>query len=334
MYSIAPLWPILLATFACTTDVDDSGAQHHTTTPQHDQTWVDINMSTRFGCALDGEGYARCSGSEEEDNPRGEEPDTPLSEIASSHFLVACGLDSYGVTQCFGDPGGYELAMSIADAPSDPMRRLAAGQVTMCGIRSSDGLPDCWGGEQAGWTSDEPTIALSNIALARAGSCGISIDDGSMICWGDRDSSVISTPPDGVFTHLDIGYEVGVAITDRGSLAFWGNDEYGATDLSGGFGVDDLPEGEFVQVAVGHWFEGWHPAVDADSVSSAHACAIEQSAEIVCWGDGRFGATDPPSLGPGWTDVDAQGLGSCGIHSGKIYCWGTFYPDAVLPPDL
>lgn len=299
--------------------VDDSGE------PPQITGWTDLSLATRFGCALDADGYARCSGTEVL-SPRGYEPDVPLTGIATS-FKTGCGLQEDLRPLCFGIADEeHSDNIVLTPAPDVSMSSLASGPVTMCGIRAEGATPICWGSVQSDGTvvGSEPSTALAKLSQSSVGACGITTDGGDIVCWGDDEVSVTSSPPEGSFVDLDLGGASGVAITTTGELVGWGTNA---------FGVVDVPDGRFVQVAVGAWMEGLHTELDGDWTVSGHACAIDTATDITCWGDAEYGATIPPSLGPGWTDVDTNGLASCGIHSGDIYCWGTFEIAQELPPE-
>jgi hypothetical protein len=284
--------------------------------------WVDLSLSSRFGCALDAGGIAACSGIVGGyGSPIGYEPDESLHNIATS-YATGCGLREDQTPLCFGyaDEEHFENIILIP-APGDRMRSLASGSVTLCGVRAEDGRAVCWGSDVFGVPGNEPEDSFVSLSQSLYGVCGVTVE-GGISCWGDA-KEPINDPPDGTFVSLDQGGVVGVAINTSGRLVPWGHDIYA---------LWDVPEGSFVQVAVGAWTEGMHLEL-GESTMSGHACAINKEAELVCWGDDRYGATDAPALGKGWTDVDANGLATCGIHSGQIHCWGTMLAGQVLPPE-
>ncbi len=66
-----------------------------------------------------------------------------------------------------------------------------------------------------------------------------------------------------------------------------------------------------------------------------HACAIDASTKLYCWGDNSFGqlgetsllATGTPripfaAMPDQWTSVSAGDQHTCGIRNGTLYCWG------------
>ncbi len=71
------------------------------------------------------------------------------------------------------------------------------------------------------------------------------------------------------------------------------------------------------------------------SAGGAHACGIDNSGYLYCWGNddsGQLGNTEalnsktaPDRIGDSrsWTAISAGGVHTCGIRSGKLYCWGS-----------
>ena len=69
----------------------------------------------------------------------------------------------------------------------------------------------------------------------------------------------------------------------------------------------------------------------AISVGGAHACALLDSGEIVCWGANYFAQAFEPS--GRFSAVSAGGWHTCGLReTGEIECWGHFYDGATLEP--
>ena len=57
------------------------------------------------------------------------------------------------------------------------------------------------------------------------------------------------------------------------------------------------------------------------SAGGAHSCGLRTDGSIECWGDNRYGQSDPP--GGSFTQVSAGDRYSCGLRTdGSIECWG------------
>ena len=78
-------------------------------------------------------------------------------------------------------------------------------------------------------------------------------------------------------------------------------------------------------------------AIRALTAGVHHACAIDDTGRLLCWGNNRNGqvgldlvveraliatAIDGPDGPLGWTAVDAGDYHTCGVQNGKLACWG------------
>jgi hypothetical protein len=107
------------------------------------------------------------------------------------------------------------------------------------------------------------------------------------------------TPPEGVFTRVDAGYNHTCAIKSDGALACWGWNDYG---------IATPPEGGFTQVSAG----------------GMHSCAIKTDGTLQCWGNNLYGQQlyNPP-IGT-FMQISAGGFHTCGIKTdGMLQCWGS-----------
>ena len=69
----------------------------------------------------------------------------------------------------------------------------------------------------------------------------------------------------------------------------------------------------------------------AIAVRTGHACAITESAAVVCWGGNEYGQTEAP---PGrYTAITSSKWGSCALAEiGKQVCWGKGERAIDVPP--
>jgi Regulator of chromosome condensation (RCC1) repeat len=119
--------------------------------------------------------------------------------------------------------------------------------------------------------------------------------DGTLACWGDNEYGE-SIPPAGTFTSVSAGGWDTCAIRPDGSAACWGFDENGETKP---------PEGPFAEVSVG----------------VMHACGLRIDGTIVCWGNDTAGETKPPA--GTFTHVAAGAYFTCAVRAdGTVACWG------------
>ena len=110
-----------------------------------------------------------------------------------------------------------------------------------------------------------------------------------------------------------------------------------ATACSGSTGIesearDDEPE---AQAEATHLSAAPLPSVGpfaAVATGRQHTCAIRVEGTIACWGDNRFGQSDPPD--GSFTAVTSDHSHNCAIRvEGTIECWGGSFGTEVVPPD-
>ena len=137
----------------------------------------------------------------------------------------------------------------------------------------------------------------AKFASVSAGSdhtCGVRTD-GSVACWGD-DEYGQSTPPEGQFASVSAGSDHTCGVRTDGSVACWGDDEYGQSTP---------PEGQFASVSAGQ----------------GHACGVRTDGSVACWGDDEYGRSTPPE--GEFASVSAARIHTCGVRTdGSVACWG------------
>ena len=130
--------------------------------------------------------------------------------------------------------------------------------------------------------------------------------------------------------HISLGGDHTCGIADNGELFCWGHN--GSGQLGDGTnGVDD----EDIPTRIGINSDWTHISLGGD-----HTCGIN-SGKLFCWGhngsgqlgDGTNGADSddvstnkniPTRIGinSDWTHISLGDAHSCGINSGKLFCWG------------
>ncbi len=69
------------------------------------------------------------------------------------------------------------------------------------------------------------------------------------------------------------------------------------------------------------------------SVGGAHTCALNESAELVCWGNNEFGQADAPK--GHFRSVTSGGAHTCAVQdSGGVVCWGALPSEVETPAFL
>ncbi|MCY4424627.1 MAG: RCC1 domain-containing protein [Acidimicrobiaceae bacterium] len=283
--------------------------------------FVDVSAGERTSCGVRAGGALECWGDGfGEDVPVGSF--TRVSVSHDPYDRYGCALGEDGSVVCWGRVlGGY------AGDPDGVFVDVAAGVGTGCGLRGG-GEVVCWGvGGSATWgmwTVDP----FAGRAGADAGGlislfggfshwCGLDAA-GVLVCWGGPVSRGVSDPPVGKFVEVS-----GAA---GGGWGGWGG---GGADYVCGLragGEIDCWAAEFGSHDAGRWvyqesgpYEGHEvlervevssdygqaepPAGRFVSVSAApeHACAVDTSGRVVCWGSDYRHQLDPAVPGRGWS---------------------------------
>ena len=239
----------------------------------------------------------------------GEGGDSRGVYVAVDVHSGACALRVDGSIQCWG--------AGLAGVPrgSGGYERLALAQYGGCGLTVSNGKTECFSVLSnsfqpppipLGGTSRYAEIDMTGIGFL----CGLTDDSGEVFCQGD---GAPEAPVEGTFSQFSIGHHgatgtfSGCALALDGSAVCWTWD----TDVV----LTPTPDGPFRQIAVG----------------GQHACAIDQTSSLVCWGMNDFGQTSPPS---GMFDRVSSGDGhSCALaSSGTVECWGDDSQGQSTPP--
>jgi alpha-tubulin suppressor-like RCC1 family protein len=212
---------------------------------------------------------------------------TASNTFASATDFYAGALDTWG--------GGNELLPTLFD--SSTWTAVSGAGDHACGIKSG-GTLWCWGtGSRLGNGSAATVAAPTQVLLP------------SSTGWSKVSAGSLHT----------------CAIRTDGTLYCWGKNS------SGQLGQGDTTE-EYTPVQVGTG-TNWSAVTSGD----AQTCGIRGSGLLYCWGDnvaGQIGNNDlgndalsPVSIavpgGGSWTSAETAFQFTCGLSSGKVYCWGS-----------
>tara|TARA_B100000749_G_scaffold122825_1_gene93951 strand:- start:202610 stop:205459 length:2850 start_codon:yes stop_codon:yes gene_type:complete len=280
-------------------------------------TWTHVDLGSDYSCGIDagalycwGEGTYGSTGLgsfADFSVPTQVGTDTNWTSIHSGYADESCGIES-GRLFCWGLNNHGILATGSA-IPFYSLTPLQVGTSTQ-------------------WTK---------ISVGLTHACGIKDDD--LYCWGDRYGSKgatgvgftligsTSTPQqvstmDG-FDFIHAKYNSICALRD-GKLYCWGdNSDNQIGDFNTGTAIVGYP----VRVGL---FSDWETV----SGGRSHTCGI-RSGSLYCWGDDTDGevgngsassanVTAPEKIGvdSNWTDVSSGFEFTCGIESGRLFCWG------------
>jgi len=241
-----------------------------------------------------------------------------------------------------------KLDIGLYEADSRNFDILATGQEHSCGIDA--GKIFCWGSDSQGQVGNGSASSSNVTAPERIGlsdtwthisagtlhTCGI--EAGKLFCWGydsrgqlgngSASSSHVTSPErigsSDSWTHISTGSYHTCGIDD-GELFCWGSDFHGKV----GNGPESssnvtAPERIGLSNSWTHIFAG-----------SSHTCGID-AGELFCWGSdfhGKVGngsasssnVTAPEKIGSSddWTHISAGSSHTCGIDTGKLFCWGS-----------
>jgi hypothetical protein len=133
------------------------------------------------------------------------------------------------------------------------------------------------------------------LALAMTHSAAFAGGSKVEVCHeGDQGLEILSVSENAVSAHID----------NHG-------DTYVLQDEVCGDGIDDDCDGLVDEdCGAAQVSAGWY-----------HSCAVEDSGELQCWGDNRYGQLDAPE--GSFTQLSAGGYHSCAVEdSGELQCWG------------
>ncbi len=263
----------------------NSGARRKVGTPEG--SFTDVVAANLYACGVRADGTGFCWG----DAIRGDRSHVPqaTSVHGHSHFGVCMGLADGGASCVEGTAWHIRMdpPQSVLDA--GPLRSVVAGLGFGCGL-DPDGLARCW---RFAGDLDAPSDPLKFIAAGGRHACGIKESDSSLMCWKwtyDASSgfgrrplnsySHLTTEPDGEFKFVDTSYGPSCAVRVGGDVICWGRGSIlSQAVINRRF--NDVPEGEYLTVSI-DWDSfacglrtdrsiacwGWDNEVLADSIPS------------------------------------------------------------------
>lgn len=293
----------------------------------------------------------------------------------SSGEYHTCILDSAGEIFCWGVLlAGSEFLPNPSPVAVDMsgmiygkvIVKLVTGNNTTCAL-DENGELFCWGynnyGQLGEGTQENQPVpvrslegmSLKEVSLGKDHGCGIK-NDGKLYCWGTGDkgqlgdgssgciiesdpneclvpifsTSAIEVDSEKIFVSVSSGHSFNCAISTEGEVYCWGLNSSG--QLGDGTTADKLKP-----VKVDGLLSG--KTVVALSVGFSHACAVDSTNGIYCWGDNFNGMLGDGSnirslmpvavdmsgdlSGASIKEISAGGYNTCILNaSDEIFCWG------------
>jgi alpha-tubulin suppressor-like RCC1 family protein len=285
----------------------------------------------------------------------------PIS--VSAGWTHACALFTGGSVLCWGDNSHGELGNGSETSSSTPVvvtgltgaTSVASGADFSCAVLS-DGTVECWGmnfygtlGNGTTTDSSTPVVVsgvsgVKSIAAGADFACAV-LSGGTVECWGLNfygqlgDAStvgpnqcngwacsmapvVVAGLP--VTTAIAAGEDHVCALSSTGTVACWGNDDYG--QLGNGMAVEDSPTPVAVVGLSG---------VTAVTAGNDFSCALTTGGSPSCWGDNEYGQLGNGSTVGALTPVPIKGIPTASaitaggyfacvtLPSVAVQCWGT-----------
>jgi alpha-tubulin suppressor-like RCC1 family protein len=282
-------------------------------------------------------------------------PDLGTVRDLSTGYAHSCAIaGAADVVRCWGENFSEQLGASDTDIANTEIvetsipgvRAVATGAAHTC-VMLAGGTVQCWGSNTAGQLARDPQttpgsatplpmVGLENVVELTASltSTCARRSDGKVACWGGNfgEAPVFASRQEAPLddaTRIAGGVASTCALREGGTVVCWGLNSKG--QLGDPNRALDAPVGDHVDAM------GLTSIVDL-AVGAGHACAVDGSGQVYCWGDDSTGALHvaaeadadgivrTPSRVPALTDVIDVAVGnaySCARRrSGQVVCWG------------
>ena len=272
----------------------------------------------------------------------------------------ACAVRRSGRVVCWGDNGTGQLgdgsperrsSTAVAVSGLAGVEVVSAGGGHSCALKPS-GQVLCWGDNRYGqlgdgsWVTSPVPVAVPGVSDAVAvsaglrHSCAVRGADGQVWCWGENffgelgdnshNSSSVPVRVAGVSGAVAVsaGEASTCATLTDGSVVCWGYNVHGQ------LGNNTTTSSSVPVTVLGMSAVSYGADIETLSVGAEHACAVDVSTGVRCWGHNEDGRLGDNTLSDRHTPVAAGSLasvlevGAGGTHScarivgGAVYCWG------------
>ncbi len=292
-------------------------------------TFASLTAGYSHTCGLTSAGAAYCWG----DNATGALGNTTANTTSGTPVTVAggltfkmisagyahtCGVAADSSAYCWGANESGELGNgTVGQDSSTPVlvsgglkfASVSAGGVYTCGVTTA-GAGYCWGANAYGvlgdgTTTDSPTpvavaggLQLASITAGVYHTCALTVN-GAAYCWGEAGNgqlgsgltSLSSSTPLAVagghtFASIAVGELSSCATTSPGVGYCWGSGSFGA-----------LGTGSTTQADTPQAVSGSLVLASVSAGISFHACALDSTGGVYCWGYDNSGELGTGSAG-------------------------------------
>jgi alpha-tubulin suppressor-like RCC1 family protein len=320
-----------LAILVVASDAENVSATAVHTLPVEGLAPFQVSMGTTHACALDIYGGAYCWGTYNADGRLGSPaytanlltPGRIADAVVGRTFTsieagssIACGVRSDGTGWCWGLNTNGQLGIGSLASQSAPVQfnatgmgsiaQFAVGATNVCAL-SESGEVWCAGANTQGRNGNNLTSGNATTPVR-----------------------VVTTSMTESVVELEAGQSSFCARTVSGQAWCWGTGSAGQMGNATSTSSNPVPR----RVV----FSSMGPVQDI-AVGGTHACAIDASGAVWCWGafaNNRLGdvftanQTSPvlatqASMGTGFSQVVAGSLSTCAVKSatGAVWCWGS-----------
>ncbi len=248
----------------------------------------------------------------------------PFKSISAGGSGSACAVTMSGEGICWNASG---------ETRELPGRYGSISAPSKCAI-TEVGAVECWTGALPWLPEGLPEDRIVEVSRRAEHACVLT-QAGEASCWGSFEARTARgsveygpvDPPAGRYTAISSGLRRACGLTQSGDVVCWGDTDYEerptipATPTEAPPALAPRPESTSASTLTASLEARPPDPPGRVSAGGAHTCALQESGEVVCWGNNDHGQLDAP---PGrFRSVSAGPTHTCGLReSREVVCWG------------